>query len=279
MRIAFAGHCHGNVLAAAMGEIVPHATCESFLISPTQDGPAGLDFSAYDLVFTHANYIGRFDFRSHNTHLIPQIVFSGLHPDFLFIPDIAGPSGAEAHSRLVLGAYLNDLSQERAEALFNTYIYARCGYFEHYEQAKRLLLRNSLSVGYDLRTLWTEWEAMGGWLYVPYHPKAPALCLLAKLIAVKERLTGLDAHVPSLEADPLGGARWPIYPEIAKRHGFEGDLDFAAATNAGPMDLKRFIARSFEHYDTLERERLLERASNIAAFLASELGLALQPKR
>ena len=80
---------------------------------------------------------------SGNVEFITNVYFSGLQPDFTFIGSLGerhiGPLG-NYHSKIVLGAFLADLTAKETAALFCDKAYRELGYYDEFEVSKAKLL-------------------------------------------------------------------------------------------------------------------------------------------
>ena len=160
---------------------------------------------------------------------IPRISFTGYHPDFHQGPGSSprSPLGIY-HSAIVLGCFLAGLPERRVRAMFNSYTYARLGYFEEFGKSKAFLLKRAKELGFDLASCIPRWAAAGSFMHSPNHPKIHVLADLARLIAEKLGLP-FDPTMPLQDyiGDRLlGGVAMPVYPEIAARLGTPGSFYF-----------------------------------------------------
>jgi hypothetical protein len=195
-RIALLGNCQTEVLkdcleALTGAEITlyPFAAAETAAnVEQIADGLAG-----FDAVVSHSNpspALARLRPEALSPSVrvlsIPSIMFTGYHPDFQTGLGLwpRSPLGI-FHSAVVLGCFLGDIPEHRVRAMFNSYTYARLGYFAEFGKAQAFLLRASGELGFDLSGCLSRWGAAGSFMHSPNHPKVHVLADLARLIADK----------------------------------------------------------------------------------------------
>ena len=154
----------------------------------------------------------------------PRIHFTGFHPDALRAPGRAlkgliGPW----HSALVMAGHGMGLSENRTEELFNAYIYGALGYFDEYAKASSFLQTSFAELGWDAPSGLKD--AARSFVSVPYHPRIEPMMDLAREAAARLGIeTEPEAQPPP---DPLlRFGSWPIYPEVGKRLGLPGRMQF-----------------------------------------------------
>ncbi|HEX3430064.1 MAG TPA: WcbI family polysaccharide biosynthesis putative acetyltransferase [Rhizomicrobium sp.] len=189
---------------------------------------------------------------------IPYFHFRGLHPDCFHLgvggrPISSVLKAGTIHSRLAVAAFLLRLPRAATAALFNGSTWERLGYYSVFEAEKRQLLERFRQFGIDLSPAFERWRAQGNFLYTYNHPKAFVFndILLEALrghfldeLACESARAAL-ASVPDYLEPSI---RWPVYPEIAARHGIAADFVWRTGTKAGPITLTRddFIAETFD---------------------------------
>lgn len=171
----------------------------------------------------------------------PVVAFDGLHPDCGYVRRDAGATdGARGpyHSMLACAAWLEGLSPPRAEALFNSFVYAALGYFDAFETAWIALHDRAAPIGYDLEPLI---RGPAVFMHTVNHPTIDALMTVAAQALDALGLARI-AH-PDTPHDALADLPiWPVYPEIARRHRF----------TAGPVAIDALVAAQ---YAALDRDR------------------------
>ena len=178
---------------------------------------------------------------AHKVRRVPVINFSGFHPDIVYVTNKAsdkfliGPM-SEYHSALALAAWKNGLSVTQAVGLFREDVFAELGYFTHWELSRTRLGEAFSWSGLRLDALLRKWTSTGCWMYSVNHPKHRVLADLARSILHRE---GLDARLSAEEFVPdhlATDAVWPVYPEIAKALGIDGNYLFKCPRQPGAVD-------------------------------------------
>lgn len=261
IRIAALGNCQADVIAASFRRLLPEAEVDVFALWKLSDDDiarAPHQLTTYDYVFSQPMLpVGRFAaLRSDELarsakafQFVPALTFTGFHPDIVAIEGIRSPIG-NYHSAIAIAAFLSGLPEPRAVALFNTFVYAALGYFDHYAMSRQYVIERANGLGYDLNEPFQKWEEMSPFMYSFNHPKGFVLASVARLGLTRAGLLPGGTADPELDDDPYqGGARWPIYPEIAERLGVgAGDLSFEYPFGKVRLGLEEFVVRSYEIY-------------------------------
>ena len=177
----------------------------------------------------------------------PRIQFTGFHPDAVRALG-RGETGliGEWHSALIMAAYGMGLSEVRAQDLFNAYIYGALGYFDEYGKAALFLEATGGALGWDLSSELKTWPRP--FVSVPNHPRIEVMMDLARGACAR---LGIEVD-PEAAAPPdpfLRSGAWPVYPEIAKRMGLAGRMQFFPTSKPGCVfDLEDAIAWSYGAY-------------------------------
>ena len=179
----------------------------------------------------------------------PVVVFNGFHPDCVYVmrdgAAVDGPVGAY-HSALAAAAWFEDLPQDRAVRLFNSYAYARLGYFDAYPRGLTYL-KSEAFAGYDLAACVSPTNAF---MHTINHPAVQLSVEIARQALDRLDVPRLASIVDPIDPLAKSGA-WPVYPELAERLGLENTMskhDFASlvarnfwllqdASGAGPKDV------------------------------------------
>ena len=189
---------------------------------------------------------------------IPYFYFRGLHPDSFHlgagkkpVPSVLGTGNL--HSRMAVAAFVLGLTQKQAVSAFNAATYDNIGYFSLFESERQNLLERFAAKGIDLARAFENWRASGNFLYTYNHGRALVFndilleALSGRLLdpAQREIARAALAAVPDYLEPSI---RWPIFPEVAARHGIETDFLWRTGVNAGPvaMTLDDFVTRTFE---------------------------------
>jgi hypothetical protein len=189
---------------------------------------------------------------------IPYFYLRGFHPDsfHLGVADKSVPSvlrTGNLHSRIAAACSVLGLTQRETVAAFNSTTYEAVGYFSAFQSEERNLLARFAAKGIELAQAYERWRSSGNFLYTYNHPKAFVFndilleALAGRFIDEAQRRS---AHA-ALGAVPdylKPSIRWPVYPEIAARHGIETDFLWRTGVSAGPVSftLDEFVAQTFE---------------------------------
>ncbi|MDE2364412.1 MAG: hypothetical protein KGM42_17180 [Hyphomicrobiales bacterium] len=291
-RIAVVGNCQSFGIAYGMKLLIPQAQVDRFTI--VRKGVADLGFLArtlatYDHVFSlefQQGFLrggGWEELRALMPKVapIPSIVFSGFHPDTVYILDppqngrpIEGPTGPY-HSAIALFAYLRGMSVEQTEALFCAPFFAALGYFDVWEDSAREFLALARASGLDLSHDLVRWSRGGTFMYSMNHPKAHVLFDVARALLERADLPHSAAVEFSDFAvdDIVRGAVYPVYPEIAERYGHRGNYLFKRANyelsrSVGEfLTLRGYIESCFAVYARRQRKSLSEGAHRVKIWL------------
>lgn len=184
--------------------------------------------------------------------IIPGFAFLGLQPDCLHLNGFESVlGGGNLYSRIVVASYVAGLTPERTAGLFNPETYEAFDFFSYYEQEESKLVDNFRSFGIDLSGCIGRWISRGNFLFSYNHPRVDVLTGILRRALVAARL------LPESEwdrDDDMGVADhllhsiwWPVYPEIAARHGLDGSLIWRKGRAAGyeRLHLDQFITASF----------------------------------
>jgi len=196
-----------------------------------------------------------------NFHLVPNIAFTGFHPDCVYINDgkrVYQSPMQDYHSAIAAAAFALGADARAALRLFNADVYRRLGYFEEFAKARAFLGKTLGEAGYNISMEWPQWMARAPFMHSINHPKGFVLGGIAKLMATKAMLIGytqsfVEPVHDTLSIDPV----WPVYPELAAAMNLEGSRLFKL--NGGPdfatgrgvfITLPDFLAGSYATYDT-----------------------------
>lgn len=272
--ILVSGNCQANVIADCLqlmlpGEavtlveyaalvsadftIAPYLPTLSFVVAG--DGGAKLFFETNEAVRAKGVPILSF----------PSIFFTGYHPDTVYAPmggpeRILSPTGTN-HSALVLDAFLRGASEGEARAAFNGRVFEHLGYDRHFETSSDFLLRQGSACGLDLSGALRTWSGQAPFLYTPNHPKLPVLAAIARMLVARMGRQPAVARPDEILHDRFKDmVVWPVYPEIARRFGIEGDYAFKVP-DAGQrvrtvLGLEEYIAACFRIYAAADRAAL-----------------------
>jgi hypothetical protein len=178
---------------------------------------------------------------------IPVIGFEGLHPDCVHLHDAAGMRFGGAirgyNSALSFACFLEGIDPERAERLFNSYVFASLGYFDLHGLQLATMREKWDALGFDLPAALAE--APPVFMLTVNHPVVGLLFALARQALRRVGLPMVSAAPP--EDHLAQGPIWPVYPEIAARLGVPGGLRFRAGRRV-QLDLPDFVRGSYAAY-------------------------------
>jgi hypothetical protein len=188
--------------------------------------------------------------------VMPMIRFRGLQPDIASLAGLRGPFSVrdpdDQVSLIILAANALGYDPQKTKSLFQAEVYDALGYFSFYEAERARFVQVFLDVGIDIETQFQDWECAGDFFFVPHHPRVFVLFDVV-LQAVSNRYLR-DGDIQAARAlraqqaeEFAWSERWPIYPEIARRLGFEGGMTWLLPTNGDRRErsLDDIIAMSF----------------------------------
>jgi hypothetical protein len=278
-RIAVVGNCQNFGIAYGMQLLMPQAHVDRFTI--VRKGLASLQqlanvLKTYDYVFS-LDFPDGYLRGGAWTHLldlvpgataIPSIVFSGFHPDAIYVADPANGRTLEAaagpyHSAIAAFAFLRGFSLEQTQSLFADNFFEALGYYDLWEPAQAEFFRLTRQRDLDLSNEFARWCRGAPFMYSINHPKPFVLFDLARVLLRKKGLKVSDAPFEHFTVDDVSqGVIYPIYPEIAERYGWQGAYLFKQANynlkfSVGEFyDLPTFLKKSFAAYQRFGAARL-----------------------
>lgn len=258
MKIAVIGDCQCVGVAHALCAILPNATVRPLLLSEVNQHVSG-DLDECKVIFYNKFAPGFFsetEIKSRsNCFYFPSIAFFGFQPDCIYIHagEQACPSPVGVyHSAIAAASFSLGLGVERTLELFNSFVFARLGYFDALQQSIQYWVNTYTSEGYDLTSDLASWLSSGAFMYAPNHPKIHVLAKVAWLAAQKATLASAETAIPDVPFDWLAGDTiWPVYPEIAARTGVLGSHLFKARNRYKEdtlISLEKMVRLSFELY-------------------------------
>lgn len=297
-RIAVVGNCQSFGVAYGMKLLNPDSTVHRFTIA--RRAWTNLDIlqrtlREYDHVFSlefQKSFVKGGDWLALRDRMpsivpIPSVVFSGFHPDTIYILDptrhglpLDGATGPY-HSAIVLYGYLAGLTPERTVALFNANVFRALGYFDIWQPAADEFLSAARLAGLDLQTDFLRWTRRGCFMYSMNHPKAFVLADVARALLVREKLPVQEVDFDDFAVDDVvRGSVFPVYPEIAEQYGHKGSYifklpNYALTRSVGEfLTLRSFVETSFRIYPRYSRAQLVHHRTD--AWLADpDLGRTL----
>jgi hypothetical protein len=271
VHIAFLGNCQTAGIVAALKALRPDAKVKGFHVGPHFAERAELmaNLDGFDVVIAHIRpdeddeLFNREKLlsRYRRVVLMHSIAFTGFHPDIARVSYrgalLEGPMDVY-HSAIIAAAYWLGLDPHRVPRLFNALTYSKLGYFDHFTAAKEEFLARHLAVGFDLRAHFDHWLREGPFMHVINHPRIDVLSTMATLAAEQAGLVEERTPPPADLEDILAYyASWPVYPELGRRIGIAGSLQFkCSGAGASPapealVPLERLVERFYETYSAL----------------------------
>lgn len=260
LEVALIGNCHAPDLARIIETRQTGAVVHGHFVQsrPYAEDPAFDRLSSADVIFAMSHLREHIDEAglkpSARVFTIPSINCAVLHPDatYVFSPEgaVHGPLGP-LQSSLIYWAWLNGLAPHEAEELFCDPVYEAVGHYVS-DDASRDMIDRAAKTDIPLDDLWPKWIAAGAFLHAPNHPRIDVMVDLA------DRIMALATLVPSARPEVVDklalNARWPVFPEIAKRLGTDcGSYDFSRGTSEGHpnerLSLRQFIEASYKAFE------------------------------
>jgi hypothetical protein len=205
-----------------------------------------------------------------NPVLFPTIVFTGFHPDQIYIEDstlddnarVGGPLGPY-HSALAFFAYRAGLPVDAALRLFSRDVFDAVGYFDVWNEACEAFLQEGQKFSLDFREDLLRWTRRGCFMYSIIHPKPFVFLDVARQLMEKAGIPVTPINSDNYAVDDLvRGVVYPVYPEIAEFYGFSGSYIFKGAHfslthNVGEFwTLRRFVTDCYRFYATYKPDQL-----------------------
>lgn len=190
---------------------------------------------------------------------VPRLYFPGFHPDAIYPATASAerpnPLG-NCNSAILLAAWRDGLTPQQATTLFREEVYRALGYFDVFADASKVMAEEYSLAGIDAADLIDLWRARGAFMHQPLHPKLRVMSDVAKRLLVNAGLASEASEPATIDDELAHNAIWPVYPEIARHLGVEGDLVFLPKNarrsknpDLAPMDLDAFVVRSFAVFE------------------------------
>jgi tetratricopeptide (TPR) repeat protein len=209
--------------------------------------------------------------RGKQVGLFPKLYFPGLQPDGLRadLRPLRGLRLQGYHSAIVLAACALGVPPPRIPELFNAFVYGVLGYFDAYAKSEAYLLAQAQACELDIGPALQSWIGAGSFVHLPNHPKPAVLSWLAREIGAQLALpmTGREPEPLDVMA-PFGS--WPVYPELARRLGFAGSLEFRLERGGPVLDLEALCARGSRDCADIPRPVLREHLGPVVDALERE---------
>lgn len=280
-RVAVVGSCQVAGMASALTQLLAGAQVKfwHYGVTPGDAWEIAETVTGYDLVISqlldpNAGCLEPQQLRERCRSLVlmPIFGFPGLHPDCVLIHDADGklvetPLGPY-NSAIALSGYALGFCEKRTKALFNAYVYDQLGYFDAFYSSKTAIVAAFRQFGYEISDQIDDWlTRVGCFMYTTNHPYGEVMWDLA-VLALSRAGLHVDVRDPLFDQYLSLNAIWPVYPEIARKLGIKGGLDFtkpgfsSPASESRTFDLPHYISSSFEVYSQYDLAVLLDSSRN-----------------
>jgi hypothetical protein len=235
----------GNVRAAdADSRFAPMSKCDILLASGSK--------GEYDTLMTAGFKPGQ------NLLVCPLFEFMGLQPDqIVFRPELVaelppeGPMGPY-HSLICAAGYVCGMSANDISSLYGEDTYDRLGFFEMYDAGRSYWIDTWKPQGFDFEGCFAEWEKSGRpYMWTVNHPRAIVAIEIVRRVLSSAGVAIQSGDVSDNVIDDLGlSYSWPVYPEIASRHGMRGHTFLRPVERLGSriLPIETFIEESLVAY-------------------------------
>lgn len=265
--IAVLGHCQADVMADCLKILAPRATVEPWtILAPVVAGSDEhqrrlADLERADVVLTQM--MGD----KATTYGVPQpgdlvrpdckvltwpiIAFKGFQPDCTYIfqggEALAGSVGPY-HSAIAVAGFLERLDVRRTLGLYNALSYGALGYFDEFALGAEVLARSAAASGLNVSEFLDRPQSC--FTHTFNHPKVGIVHSMAKQLLRRAGIEPADTAAP-LTDRLAAGPVWPVYPDIARRIGIEGSMEFSDGDRH--MDLATAVQGTFDTMDKYEQ--------------------------
>jgi hypothetical protein len=293
VKIGILFNCHGQGIAAALRQMLPHAQIEFFLLQRVQADQALRESTAAQLqecdhVISQgaarqwgpiASEALRQSVASY--HELPPFAFRGFHPDMMRImirgASLASPTGAY-HSRIAVAGYLAGLRVAETAALYNKLVFARLGYLDAYNLEAALLCERFSEHGVNATGMLRRLRAQGCFMHSYDHPKPGPLVEMARAACALMAERPMPVDLAGIEDFCELDAIHPVFPDIADAIGVPPEGMFRHNAQRGrpvvEISLADFVHGSFAKYDDMDPV-VLQQADGVPEALLA-LGLPEQ---
>ncbi|NSY19766.1 GSCFA domain-containing protein [Neorhizobium sp. AL 9.2.2] len=272
MTIAIIGHCQASSLAQLLGVIarrddIRAISAKDLSGQAAEDTAKTLERDEQIIVLStwrkavEALINPRFHAR---ITVAPTVYFTGYHPDFVYAKGGAVSPLGNPLSALALYGFREGFSVEETVSLFRDEVFEHLGYYDHWAASVAALQQEGRKTGISLDAMLTQWMALGCFVYTPNHPVLPVMIDIAVAMAEKMSLDIYLRRPHRLVADPfVSGPVFPVFPEVARRHGIDGDYLFRVPIRnmdlspwKATFDLPAFVARFYKQNETVDRSAI-----------------------
>lgn len=277
-RIAFE-HCSADYIAVHnASDPARAADVEAFFNSPEARYDLVIAFTLHEKWGAVSREALENRFGRDRVFYIPNLIFEGLQPDMISIGElgarIAGPLG-DYHSRIAVGAWLMGADLAATLKLFTGQGFERLGYFARFAASLEEFRQRERSTDMTFGDVLLREVRNHVSFFTLNHP-TPTL-FSAFMQELRERVVSTGrARSSGVPMDPCLVAQSliesgvaPIFPEIAEAAGLahRGGRSYLVPRQGGgvPLSLEEFLVGSFETYERVGRDALLETAKGKAS--------------
>ncbi|MFM8333447.1 MAG: WcbI family polysaccharide biosynthesis putative acetyltransferase, partial [Candidatus Methylumidiphilus sp.] len=226
-KILLLGNCQAAGLAKLM-QMMADGVAASALELTAQNmarlrggdlAPAALA-AAHDLILLHPNAETARLFAAcggvrAKVRQIPSVSFSAFHPDLVYVSrrtggHAVGPLG-EYQSSIAFYGWRHGLDVAQTLDLFAEDVFARLGFFDHWQSSVDFLERMATATGVPLSDFLERWSSHGCWMHSVNHPKLFVLADVARAVLAQEGIAALPGVEDLLHDDLADGPVWPVY--------------------------------------------------------------------
>ena len=201
--------------------------------------------------------------------IIPYIRTIAYHPDAVPLYDFERKRirtlMKSNHSALVVYGYYIGLSVEETLKLFCSGVFDYLGYLDGEKRDERIINFEEKLTGWPLRKFFQDLYSQGCFAYTTNHPYLRVFAELSRQLLKKNKIP-IRFSTPELILDDRGSrqAIWPIYSEIAKNLGVNGNYEFKlpedirakTGRTCVSISLREFIEDSFKKYSEIGKENI-----------------------
>ena len=264
MKVLILSNCQGNSYKTAIEALNPLIQCD-FVITTHIPEIKPTVYSDYDIVFCQHQCLGYIPENiraSLNIQLVPNIIFSGFHPDMTYLSGIPKNSTnnqpetienlmVSYHSAICIISYKYELTVEQCLAYYNSYAFNKFNFYENYDIAKEILFNECHQVNFPIEKYFYKWEQQAPFMYSMNHPKLFIFFDIVKEIFGRLGITISNTSWDKKYEDILGVMPiWPVYPLLARYLKIEdaGSFGFKMGEPSGVIDLKYFVEDCYQRY-------------------------------
>jgi hypothetical protein len=271
------GNCHAlpykNIIEATTGMVGA-----SYDLATFQRVLAGEDFIAHQVSCAklvilaipeckeRTEFLGLFQVPQEKIRVLPTFSIKCFHPDLAYVFKKNRELIAKEYhynSRICLFSYLLDVSPEEAGSLYTKELFQELGYFDTLEADRRSIGVMSRFSGLPVSEVFEDFlVGRGSFMHSSNHPKIAFLKEVVCRFLSKEGIGFTKAKADYI-ADPLEQHMcFPVYPEVARKFGFDGDYYFKLSGamqdkyKRDGFDLPGFIRFQYETFSVVDKSEI-----------------------